>query len=319
MHRAIAVPGLPTYDGTSVEDLAVGLAVGIAAAFVIAGVRRLAIGIDLSRGKRLSTPVLLLAGGLTVGVVAELADVLGAHADDVLFSGQASVPAVVAEDSAWIVLLLLAAKALGYAICLGCGFRGGPVFPAIFIGIALATFAVILFDVSPTLAVAVGSAACMAAISRLLFASVLFAVLLVGSVGVDATPAAVFAAGPRGSRRWRSSGALRQGLRSSPTRCRPSIRPPPQQRVGALGPGGPARSARLLRRLDLRRSGGRGEAACVAVFPADSEARRLLLEHLFDHAFARRLGDPLRLDDDQVSRSCRHFPAHLLGATRTRL
>lgn len=139
-------------------------------------------------------PALLLAGGLAVGIVAELADVLGAHSDDVLFSGQASVPTVVAEDSAWIVLLLLVAKAIGYAICLGCGFRGGPVFPAIFIGIALSTFTVILFDVSPTLAVAVGAAAGMAAISRLLFASVLFATLLVGSVGLDATPAAVFAA-----------------------------------------------------------------------------------------------------------------------------
>jgi hypothetical protein len=49
-------------------------------------------------------PALLLAGGLAVGIVAELADVLGAHSDDVLFSGQASVPTVVAEDSAWIVL-----------------------------------------------------------------------------------------------------------------------------------------------------------------------------------------------------------------------
>src|SRR5215212_2218628 len=63
----------------------------------------------------------------------------------------------------------------------------------------------------------------------------------------------------------------------------------------------------LRRRLDLCRSGRRGEDARVAVFPADSEARRLLLEDLLDHAFARRLGSPLRLDDDQVSRSCRHF------------
>jgi len=43
-------------------------------------------------------PVLLLGGGLAVGVLAELADVLGANSQDVLFSGQASVPALVATD-----------------------------------------------------------------------------------------------------------------------------------------------------------------------------------------------------------------------------
>jgi hypothetical protein len=82
---------------------------------------------------------------------------------------------------------------------------------------------------------------------------------------------------------------------------------PPCSPGGSLGRFQPALGLPgLLRRLDPRRSGGWGEDARVAVFPADSEARRLLLEHLLDHAFARRLGNPLRLDDDQVSHS-RHF------------
>jgi chloride channel protein, CIC family len=50
------------------------------------------------------------------------------------------------------------------------------------------------FDVSPTLAVAVGAAAGMAAGTRLLITSTLFASLLVGSAGLDAVPAAVLAA-----------------------------------------------------------------------------------------------------------------------------
>jgi H+/Cl- antiporter ClcA len=83
-------------------------------------------------------PALLLGGALTVGLLAQLADVLGGDSQDVLFSGQASVPHIVTEDSAAILLVVLAAKALGYAISLGCGFRGGPVFPAIFLGVALA-------------------------------------------------------------------------------------------------------------------------------------------------------------------------------------
>jgi H+/Cl- antiporter ClcA len=139
-------------------------------------------------------PVLLLAGGLAVGVTAQVADMLGGDSHEVLFSGQAAVPDLVVEDSASIVLLLLVAKAVAYAISLGCGFRGGPVFPGIFLGVALATLAVIAFDVSPPLAVAVGTAAGTTAVTRLLFASVLFAALLVGIEGIETVPAAAFAA-----------------------------------------------------------------------------------------------------------------------------
>ncbi len=147
------------------------------------------------RGKqRLGMPVLLLGGGLAVGVLALLADAFGADPEAVLFSGQSAVPSLVAEDSAKVVVVLLVAKALAYAICLGCGFRGGPVFPAIFLGVGLMTLAVIAFDVSPTLAVAVGAAAGTAAITRLVFTAVLFAALLAGTTGVDAVPAAALAA-----------------------------------------------------------------------------------------------------------------------------
>ena len=127
-------------------------------------------------------------------MLAELADLLGADSQDVLFSGQASVPALLATDSTKIVLVLLVAKALAYAVSLGCGFRGGPVFPAIFLGVALATFTVVWFDVSPTLALAVGAAAGMAAMTRLLLTAMLFSSLLVGLQGIDAVPAAVLAA-----------------------------------------------------------------------------------------------------------------------------
>jgi H+/Cl- antiporter ClcA len=132
--------------------------------------------------------VILIAGGLTVAVLAELAHVLGADSQDVLCSGQSSAPALVAEGSAKIVLVLLVAKALGYALSLGSGFCGGPVFPAVFLGVALATLAVNLFDVSPTLAVAVGTAPGLAPATQLLFAA-----LLVEISGLDASPTAVFA------------------------------------------------------------------------------------------------------------------------------
>lgn len=195
---AIAVPGLPAYDGTHVLDLAVAVVIGVVTALIIAVVRRVAGGLTgLGGGHRhgrRGMAMLLLAGGLAVGLLAQAARALGGNSQDVLFSGQVSVPAIVAEKSVAVVLVVLGAKALAYAVSLGCGFRGGPVFPAIFLGVAVATLATIGFGVSPTLAVAVGAAAGMAAGTRLLFSSVLLAALLVGRQGVDAVPAAVLAA-----------------------------------------------------------------------------------------------------------------------------
>ena len=120
-------------------------------------------------------PALLLAGGLAVGLLAQLADLLGATSQEILFSGQAAVPDVVDENSTRVLIVIIVTKFLAYGVSLGCGFRGGPIFPAIFLGVALASLAVVWFDVSPTLAIAVGAAAGMAAQARLLIAPLLFA------------------------------------------------------------------------------------------------------------------------------------------------
>ena len=190
----LSVPGLPAYDGVHLVDLVVAVAVGVLLALLTELVRRLAARIAGPGRARFGVPLVLLAGALAVGVIALLADGLGADSQDVLFSGQASLPSLVAEDSARIVFVLLAAKALAYAVCLGCGFRGGPVFPAIFLGVAVAMLASIAFDMSPTLAVAIGTAAGMTAMTRLIMASLIIAALLVGTAGIEAVPVAALAA-----------------------------------------------------------------------------------------------------------------------------
>jgi H+/Cl- antiporter ClcA len=138
-------------------------------------------------------PALLLLGGLAVGLLAQISQWLGANSQDVLFSGQSGIPDLIAQTSTKIVLILLVAKAIGYAISMGCGFRGGPVFPAIFLGVALATLTEIWFGVSPTLAVAVGTAAGMTATTRLMLTPIVFSALLVGHNGADTVSAAVLA------------------------------------------------------------------------------------------------------------------------------
>jgi H+/Cl- antiporter ClcA len=191
--QGLVVPDLPAYNGTHVYDLLLAVAVGVVTALLIGLVKRGALWLMAEGPKRVGMAGLLLGGALAVGVLAELADLLGTNSQDVLFSGQASVPVVVGESTAALVLVLLVAKALAYAVSLGCGFRGGPIFPAVFLGVAVASLPVEWFGVSPTWAIAAGAAAGMAAQTQLLVSPLLFADLLVGHAGLDATPAAVLA------------------------------------------------------------------------------------------------------------------------------
>jgi H+/Cl- antiporter ClcA len=189
----LQVPNLPPYDGEIVADLILAIAVGLVAGLVLAGVRELGRRIDGVQ-PRAGMPVLLLAGGLAIGLLALVGQGLGADSQDVLFSGQASLGAVTGASSLWLVLVLLITKGLAYAVSLGAGFRGGPIFPAIFVGVAVASIPVVALGSSPTWAIAVGSAAGMAAQTRLLISPLLLASLLVGPEGSDLIPAAVLAA-----------------------------------------------------------------------------------------------------------------------------
>jgi H+/Cl- antiporter ClcA len=213
--QGLSVPDLEPYEGTRLFDVAIAPVVGVGSAVVLAAVRGLATRLAADGERRLGTARLLLLGGLAVGVISLVAWGLGDDPTDVLFSGQSSIPALVAEGSTAALLVLLVAKALAYAVSLGCGFRGGPIFPAVFLGIGVATLPALWFDLSPTWAIAVGAAAGMAGQARLLVTSILFGALLVGTPGLDATSAAVLAAVPA----WATATAL--GVRTDP-RATPS-------------------------------------------------------------------------------------------------
>jgi H+/Cl- antiporter ClcA len=126
---------------------------------------------------------------------------------------EAPVIALGSAIGAGIGAVLLATKFHAYAVSLGCGFRGGPIFPAVFLGVAMAGLAVVWFDTSPMLAVAVGAAAGMAAQTRLLFSPLIFAALLVGTAGTDAVPAAALASATA----WLAISRLQPATRFGPS------------------------------------------------------------------------------------------------------
>jgi H+/Cl- antiporter ClcA len=136
----LAPPQLPSYDTVRIADLGWCAVLALAIGVVIVAARRLAFGIS---ARAVSRPAAaLVVAGLLVGLVGvafrELAE---RPVDLVLFSGQSALPALVAEQAGGVLLLVDVAKGLAYSLSLGAGFRGGPVFPAIAIGTALAVAA----------------------------------------------------------------------------------------------------------------------------------------------------------------------------------
>lgn len=191
--HALAVPGLPRYDSIGPGDLLGGTATAIVAAVVALGVLVLGRRVDLLWRAR---PTLTTYGGAAVTAVAVLiAAWVGINEEFILFSGNASMQSVISQTSVAAVAAIVLLKAVAYSAALGAGFRGGPVFPATFLGVGIGVAGALLV---PALAmpalVAAGIAASCAAIIRLPTTSALLAFLLVGGAGPSVTPLAIIGA-----------------------------------------------------------------------------------------------------------------------------
>src|SRR5262249_10149534 len=114
--QGLVVPGLPAYHGTHVDELLLAIVVGVISAVLVLATRRVAIRVATAAARRW-VPV-LFGGALAVRLVAEGARLLGAGSQNVLFSGQSSLPVEIAETSAATLLVLVIAKAVAYAISL---------------------------------------------------------------------------------------------------------------------------------------------------------------------------------------------------------
>ena len=83
--------------------------------------------------------LLIPAAGLVVALLAVLFVATTTHgASNVLFSGQDPLPGLVDNAGTWSIgalLMVILCKGLAWSACLGT-FRGGPTFPAIFLGAA---------------------------------------------------------------------------------------------------------------------------------------------------------------------------------------
>ena len=93
--------------------------------------------------------VVTVGAGLLAGGIAALYAVVTDHSPvEVALSGQVTLATLATDPGAWstgALVMLLLCKGLAYSVCLGA-FRGGPVFPAVFLG---ATFGHLASTSSP--------------------------------------------------------------------------------------------------------------------------------------------------------------------------
>jgi chloride channel protein, CIC family len=113
----------------------------------------------------------------------------------VLFSGQSALGPLIAHSASYTVgalLLLIACKSLAYGVSLS-SFRGGPTFPALFIGAAGGIALSHLPGLPLIDGVAMGIGAMSVVMLRLPLTSVLLASLLLASDGLAAMPLVIVA------------------------------------------------------------------------------------------------------------------------------
>ncbi len=140
---------------------------------------------------RRSMLVLLPAIGLAIGGLAiTFTQATDKSVDDVLFSGQDQLPGLVGQAGTWSLAALawlLVLKGIAYGLSLG-SFRGGPVFPALFLGSAAGIMASHLPGFPLSAGVAVGIGAAMVAVLRQPLSAVIVATLLTTHAGGNVEP-----------------------------------------------------------------------------------------------------------------------------------
>ncbi|MFF3092752.1 ion channel protein [Streptomyces cyaneofuscatus] len=173
---------LPAYSGPHWGDLLSALLIASAGA-LLGMVAVYAFPVAHRAFHALRHPVLTLtAGGLVLGLLGAL----GGHLT--LFKGLEEVKEIAADPDGWSAgefAVMAVVKTAALVVAATCGFRGGRIFPAVFVGVALGLCAHALVDaVPPTLAVSCAVLGVLLAVSRQGWLSLFTAAVLAGDASV---------------------------------------------------------------------------------------------------------------------------------------
>jgi len=186
---ALSALQLPHFGHPDIAEF--GWTIALAAAIAVA--TRVVMSSGLAVSRPVSRRVLLLvpAVGLVVaGLAIAFHGASGKSIDEVLFSGESALPGLVAQAGTWslsALLLLVVFKGIAYGLSLG-SFRGGPTFPALFLGAAGGIMASHLPGFPLVPAVGVGLGATTAAVLRLPLSGTIIATFLTIKAGTGDEP-----------------------------------------------------------------------------------------------------------------------------------
>ena len=191
---SLALPHLPHFGTPDLAEFGWALVIGVAAAFLAVGIHQLAVFLRPHVEQRMV--LLMPVVGLAVGALAiAFEEGTGKSSSLVLFSGQSALGPLITHASSFTVgalVLLIVCKGLAYGGSLS-SFRGGPVFPSLFLGAAGGIALSHLPGLPLVAGVAIGMGAMCAAMLKLPMTSVLLATLLLLSDGLAVMPLVIVA------------------------------------------------------------------------------------------------------------------------------
>jgi H+/Cl- antiporter ClcA len=191
---SLAIPDLPPFGQPTGAMFLWALVFGVGAAFLGRAIQLLALKIRPYVERRM-VALMPVVGVLVAGLAIGFGQATDKSSSEVLFSGQSALPGLVGNAAEWSVgalLLLVVCKSLAYALSLS-SFRGGPVFPAMFIGAAAGVAASHLPGLTLVPAVAMGIGAMCTAMLTLPLTATLLATLLLGTDGLNVMPLVIVA------------------------------------------------------------------------------------------------------------------------------
>ncbi|MER5726850.1 chloride channel protein [Streptomyces sp. NPDC002138] len=185
--------GAGSFPRLDAPDVLWGLLLALVTGLVMYLVSELGrrVAVFVTRRTVLRTALCALAAGACGALYALLT---GRTPVDVSSSGQGTLVQLTSDPQAWGTGALVAVvlfKCLAYALCLG-SLRGGPVFPAVFLGAAAGVLVAPLPGLGLMPAMAAGMAASTATMLRLPVSSVVLVTMLLGSAAM--TPVVILAA-----------------------------------------------------------------------------------------------------------------------------
>ncbi|WP_313674604.1 chloride channel protein [Mycolicibacterium sp.] len=191
--HSLTVPGLPAYDTIGIGHLGAGLLVAVVAGIIALIVRQVAVRADQWADRARNLAVVAAAAVTFAGFLVARAFDIGPSL--VLFSGLTGMPDLIKESSVTAVIVILLVKAVLYMAALSGGMRGGPIFPATYLGVAVGVAAALTFPGIPaTPLVAAGIGAAAAGITRMPATSAILGAILLGGSGAAVAPFAILGA-----------------------------------------------------------------------------------------------------------------------------